>query len=350
MTDFISPDPSKILILDISKWQDDINTSVLPDFNRMKSLGVSGVIIKCGEGSGIDRAFHLYVNALELSGIPFGTYWYYNNLYSPSIQAKLFLETIKGHDFKLGIWADLEDRKDAPYKGWRHWYDFIAALQSEYSGKIGIYTGYYYFIENTLPTVISSESLNWFSKFPLWIATYSTKPMVPRPWNSQTIWQFTDFLDGNYYGVESKELDGNYFNGTLDEFNNFFGTSVSEEPPQENNVTQYQMTTISSGTRIRSDHTTYAQVLTSVPSNVVMSGSELWTASSDGNEVKAGDKWLKVSYNGASGWMAYIHKGVPICSNLLEVGAEPPQPDEVTLAHVIEVYSDGSIKIDGNPY
>lgn len=89
-------------------------------------------------------------------------------------------------------------------------------------------------------------------------------------------------------------------------------------------MTVYQMTTISSNTRIRQDHNTSAAILTSVNANVTVTGTEKWTAPADGVEVKAGDVWVKVSYNGVTGWMAHVHKGQPICNNFKEVGTTPP--------------------------
>lgn len=91
-------------------------------------------------------------------------------------------------------------------------------------------------------------------------------------------------------------------------------------------MTTYNMTTISSNTRIRQDHNTSAAVLTSVNANVTVTGTEKWTAPADGVEVKAGDVWVKVSYNGVTGWMAYIHKGQQICKNLVEATPPPAPP------------------------
>lgn len=89
------------------------------------------------------------------------------------------------------------------------------------------------------------------------------------------------------------------------------------------------MTPISNGTRLRKDHNTFSAVITSYDPPAFIQGSELWIAPADGNEVKANDKWLKVTHvNGeavSAGWMAYIHKGVPICKNLMEQ-PQPPQP------------------------
>ncbi|MFN8381390.1 MAG: hypothetical protein U0V02_05590 [Anaerolineales bacterium] len=52
----------------------------------------------------------------------------------------------------------------------------------------------------------------------LWIANYGTNtPLVPKPWTADewTLWQFTDNGDGPLYGVESGNIDLNYFNGDL---------------------------------------------------------------------------------------------------------------------------------------
>lgn len=92
---------------------------------------------------------------------------------------------------------------------------------------------------------------------------------------------------------------------------------------------RYKMTTINSGTRVRQDHNVYASVLTSVNANVTVQGDELWTAPADGNEVKKGDEWVKVTVNGVTGWMAHIHKGVAICRDfvVIDTTTEPTFPD-----------------------
>jgi len=223
---FITPDPSKVLIVDISKWQDDPNTLKSVDFELLKERNVSGVIIKCGEANSIDRAFVSYARALETANIPFGVYWYYNNKYSPKIQATLFASTLKNYGIspKLGMWLDLEDRNSGNFTGWKHWYNFLVELKVQFPNSIiGIYTGHYYFAEMTIQAGISASSLEWFNQFPLWIASYGANPKPTKPWGLEwTIWQFTDLLDGKFYGVESKELDGNYFYGDATLFRKFF--------------------------------------------------------------------------------------------------------------------------------
>ena len=95
------------------------------------------------------------------------------------------------------------------------------------------------------------------------------------------------------------------------------------------------MTTISNGTRIREDHNTFANAVTSVSAGITVQGSEVWEAPADGAEVKKGDKWMLVSSVGGirlsePGWMAYIHKTYPICSNFKIIDGDPPPPPPPT--------------------
>jgi len=97
-------------------------------------------------------------------------------------------------------------------------------------------------------------------------------------------------------------------------------------------MTQYSMTPISSGTRMRTDHNTFSAVIASYNRGQLVVGDEIWEAPADGSEVKKGDKWLRVSsVDGINlterGWMAYIHKGVPICDNFKVIAAPPPPPE-----------------------
>lgn len=96
----------------------------------------------------------------------------------------------------------------------------------------------------------------------------------------------------------------------------------------------YSMTPINNGTRLRTDHNTFATVIASYNSGALVLGDELWEAPADGAEVKKGDKWLHVvSVNGEelfeTGWMAYVHKGLPVCNNFKTI-AEVPSPDPIS--------------------
>ena len=94
-------------------------------------------------------------------------------------------------------------------------------------------------------------------------------------------------------------------------------------------MTTYKMTPIGNGTRLRVDHNTYAEVLTSFNIGDQLQGDEIWIAQADGSEVRKGDTWVHVTHkNGVeledAGWVAYVHKAQFICKNFEVVGDTPP--------------------------
>lgn len=96
-------------------------------------------------------------------------------------------------------------------------------------------------------------------------------------------------------------------------------------------MTRYSMTPINNGTRMRTDHNTFSTVITSYNRGQLVVGDEIWEALADGPEVRRGDKWLRVvSVDGVNlvdrGWMAYIHKAVPVCNNFKEIPDPDPTP------------------------
>jgi len=98
-------------------------------------------------------------------------------------------------------------------------------------------------------------------------------------------------------------------------------------------MTQYTMTPVYN-TRLRTDHNTFATIIVSYSPGQAILGDELWEAPADGSEVKKGDKWIHViSVDGKpisqQGWMAYIHKGTPICKDF-QVIEEPDPPTTPT--------------------
>ena len=109
----------------------------------------------------------------------------------------------------------------------------------------------------------------------------------------------------------------------------------------------YEMTTLFDNTRIRADHNTFAVVVDIVNKGVTVQGDQVWIAPADGLEVKRGDQWLHVT-SPHVGWMAYTHKGLAICTNLHEVGVEPPtDSDEVEVSVKTSFGNITTIKVKG---
>lgn len=210
------------------------------DFHKMKETAKS-VVIKCGQKSYKDPAFDVSWRRAKDSGISRGSYWFCDKSDTGKNQAKLYWSYLK-NDIGEGIaCADFEN---GSWQNWKELYNFIYEFQ-QLSGfpnhKIAIYTGYYYFMENYPP----KESQKWFSQFPLWIASYTSSPnyvKIPPLWDKATFWQYGTPSIGLSAGVHSIEIDGNYFNGTMEEFNKYFEVSPVSPPDEtENHISKRKM-------------------------------------------------------------------------------------------------------------
>lgn len=222
-----------ILLLDVSKYQGLIN------FIIMLQQGVDGVIVKCGQGMAQDPYFLTNFLRAKNAGMPRGSYWFYDSRVDPKVQAANWWNWIKADPGELMHFLDLEESYGGDYRGWKNWKVFLLEfmrLSRWPASKIGIYTGYFYWIANS-PVV--TADLNWFAQFDLWLAWYTTNPanvLIPKPWTKLILWQYgTNGVDGKTpngerYGAESLEIDENQFNGDEEAYRHYFGLGQVSQP------------------------------------------------------------------------------------------------------------------------
>lgn len=316
---------------DVSFHQDDPNTIRQIDFEKMKSAGAEFVIIRSGQNTWIDSDFIYNWKAAKDAGLARGAYWFFDSRSSPTQQAELWSAAVGSDLPECGVWMDFEESYGGAHSGEKYFKDFAAHVKTEFpKSLVGVYTGYYYWIERVKDT-------GFWSEYPLWLAQYgTTAPKAPPPWSPDKwkLWQFTDRGDGDKYGAESSRIDLNYFNGDTEALRKFFNLTGGITPPPTDSPTggtmRYEAISTKYNMTLRPDHNTfeYFSPNVSVPKNTQMNGDELWIAPADGSEVKKDDKWLKTTYAGKVGWVAIIHKGYEYCS-LVDNGATTP-PDETT--------------------
>lgn len=207
---------------DISFWQDDPTTAPGINFVKMASQ-TRGVIIRAGQGSFEDKVFKTSWNNAKAAGMLRGSYWFYDSRVNPKRQAEKWVEILGNDTGEMEMWGDFEENYGGPYGGWRNWFDFMERVKVLLpEKKLGVYTGYYYFQEN-------AAGVRYFAQYPLWIAWYNPQePLVPSIWEDWTYWQFTSNGDGALFGVESKDIDLNYFNGSEADFLSRYNAGTSQ--------------------------------------------------------------------------------------------------------------------------
>jgi hypothetical protein len=189
----------------------------------MRDAGASFVVHKASQGDYHDPSFLKNFQA-SYGFLPRSTYHFFDNDYAPNVQAKTYWDAIQKVGFmKWGthegmFWWDLEDRKVAKYYYWGYWYDVIEEfkrLSGIPSNRIGIYSGYYYLMENL--RFASSMQKRYFKQYKYWPADYQSDPLhpnfseirIPEPWTDDDVVMIqtgTPAL-GLRRGVYSKDID-----------------------------------------------------------------------------------------------------------------------------------------------
>jgi GH25 family lysozyme M1 (1,4-beta-N-acetylmuramidase) len=311
---------------DVSFYQDINLTPKKIDFQKMKDSGASFVIIRAGQDTYTDEDFR--DNWRNAKGIlPRSAYWFGDKDSTGKSQAGRFWNLVKDDqpegmlfiDYEGGSWTD-----------WNQLYDFIAELQrlSGYPDtKIGIYTAYYYWMDNS-PS--NPESRNWFKQYPLWLAWYASTPAVvkiPTPWTEVLIWQDGVKTNGLEVGVESREIDHDKFNGDAEKFELYMGGTVIVPPSGGNMEALYYADLISGKTsNVRTGPST------AYPIKEQILGPQTVTIVSE-KTVAEGYDWYQIALP-VSGFIALTTS----YTNFKPAGTTPVNTIEVTLK-----YPDGTI-------
>jgi GH25 family lysozyme M1 (1,4-beta-N-acetylmuramidase) len=225
---------------DVSKWQslyDDVNaTWTYINWDAMKASKMHFVFVKVGQHSYYDYTFEHNWKEAKRVGIPRASYWYLDYRSDPRAQARRYWDALKGDPGEGPLVVDYEQAGLDYDKLW-NFLDELKNISGYPSHRIWIYTGYYYWIDNS-PLEISKRQ--WFAQFPLWIAWYSSSPSgveIPDMWTECALWQSGTPKLGILFGCQSREIDYNVFNGGESRFKEYF--IVNEVLPSQPGETMY---------------------------------------------------------------------------------------------------------------
>lgn len=166
--------------IDVSKWQCVI------DWNTLKGK-IDFAIIKAG---GSDRGFYkdpffeANYKGAKAAGIPVGAYYFAGNKFwgaeSGKIDAQKFLTQLKGKEFELPVYLDIEAQNRAYRREVTEAAKAFCNYMESKKSFVGIYGSEY----ATFDEMVYSGELTAYS---WWVANYSREPRKP-----YAVWQYSD--------------------------------------------------------------------------------------------------------------------------------------------------------------
>lgn len=231
----LAPDTSRVWGIDISHWN-------LPpvDLKRMVDLfGLKFVFIKGCDGALNTRYYFEHVAAAKAAGVPWGMYcWLYPyNRVSLEAQATAWVARARVDPPPLGIAIDAEwtnyggEEANPRASDLRQVHDKVKVK----SGRSAM--------TYTAPGYANTYLIGFdWSREPLWNASWGgNTPLLPTGAHGWDFWQF-GILDGKVLDPTGNfEMDGDYYNGSLESFNAEFG--LTETPPTGGPMDKYMEVT-----------------------------------------------------------------------------------------------------------
>jgi len=217
--------------IDVSKWQSEVN------WQKAKTAGAQFAFIRAGSVDNPTGAcyedFQFQRNAqLAPPVLPVGFYWYFRPNQNAVKQAEFFINLIRGKDYKLYPTVDVEENGNlsASSVAIAIW-SFLNRVYQQLGVKCQVYTS---------PGFWNSyvEHNTWAKEYPLWVAHWNVQvPMLPADWANAslpyTFWQSYVGNDGPEFGMGSKGLDHDVYNGDLEKFRREFHLDDVTPPPPE---------------------------------------------------------------------------------------------------------------------
>ena len=179
------------------------------DFSKVKSQ-VDFIIIRSGYGikttDSKEVKFDIYYEEAKKNNIPVGTYWYCyaTTTEEALLEAKTFLNKVKGKKFEYPIFYDIEERKILNQG--KENVSKIAKTFLEEVEKNGYLVGIYSsasFLENLFDDEIKE-------KYIIWVAQWGKNIDKPKYNGRWDIWQYSS--KGHIDGVQSQFVDLDFSN------------------------------------------------------------------------------------------------------------------------------------------
>jgi GH25 family lysozyme M1 (1,4-beta-N-acetylmuramidase) len=197
--------------VDISTWQNDKSTPQMYDPNKTRNQGGSFVGIKVSQSTWADPD---YINNWKnCQGVLYRLpYHFLVGDVKPKLQAEAFWGLLEKNvdNTVLPLVCDFEWWQTIPGNAMDILYNFMERMKQLTNLPLGIYTA------KSFWEGYGSKDDYW-KQYALWLCDINGEVELPKPWDRFDFHQFTFKLDGLKWGAESLDLDGNYYNGSIED-------------------------------------------------------------------------------------------------------------------------------------
>jgi GH25 family lysozyme M1 (1,4-beta-N-acetylmuramidase) len=204
--------------LDVSRWQGQM------DWREVAAAGFRYAFIRASIGDTYtDPRFYANWDGAREAGLLVSAYHVMAPKASSAVQMAYFFDILDDRIPDLPLVLDVE-REDgvAPAAITRCVRECLREVEGRENRRPIIYTARWAWNRLVLPAP------EW-SSYDLWVASYTSEPLLPRDWSSWRFWQYSEA--GRVPGSGSRSTDLNWFAGSYEDLLDYAG-KAREEPAE----------------------------------------------------------------------------------------------------------------------
>lgn len=177
------------------------------DWQKVKNAGIQFAILRAGYGremSQKDARFEENYRNAKAAGIPVGAYWYSYAMSEDEarLEADVFLSVIKGKQFEMPIYFDLEEKKQFDLGK-----EKVSAIMRAFLERVES-AGYFVGLYGSASSLTTHTADDIKSRYTIWLAHWAEQTNYSGAYG---IWQYSD--KGNVNGISGNvDLDFCYNN------------------------------------------------------------------------------------------------------------------------------------------
>ncbi len=268
--------------IDVSRWQGRM------DWTRVATAGYRFVVIRATIGDDYaDPRFHENWHGAQNAGLLVSAYHVVAPRVPAAKQIAFFFEVLGGRraDFPLVMDVEREDQTTRE-KITECVRACLEDTESHDKRKPIIYTARWFWDRCVLPAP------EWHT-YDLWVASYTSTPILPRDWKSWRFWQYSE--SGVVPGSGSRATDLNWFAGSYEELANYGGRKEEPEAEDIESAEPWRIRVLDKINVRSGPGTSFARLGSIYPGEVIeartLTGSDVWIEFEPGK------------------WAAFAHRG-----------------------------------------
>lgn len=212
---------------DVAFYQDNDDTFQQINFIKMRDAGARFVIVRAGQNISRDPDWRYNWGEAAAAGLLRGAYWVHDYRKPILPQAQAFVDLLRSYPVEVPEWWDLEYVEKWGERPKRinllpALHDALICLKESALKKPVLYTNLDMILN------ILSPVPEWLLEFDLAIALPNADKPLTGPWKDWRFWQYTWKGNGPMFGVESKSIDLDWFNGSYEDLLRYCGLAVEE--------------------------------------------------------------------------------------------------------------------------